>query len=89
MTEDRQVTVRRAPKFLPFLLSGGAFGLVLAVLLFFATGQNGSPQWPAVLGGLFLFCSAIGSLSGLYMATIFDQVNLAKAKRTRATKLEE
>jgi hypothetical protein len=89
MTEEREVTVRRAPKFLPFLLTGGAFGLILALLTFFATSQASNQDWPSVLGALLLFFCAIGSLSGLYLATIFDRVNLAKAKRVRATKLEE
>jgi Na+/melibiose symporter-like transporter len=74
MTNKEQVEIRRAPKFLPFLLSGGAVGLLLAVLLFFITGQFTKQDWASVLGVLIAF--------------MCDRLSKAKAKKTTATKLE-
>ena len=83
------VEIRRAPKFLPFLLTGGGVGLVLALLVFFGTGQFNKAESGSILGFLVLFMCAIGSFGGLYLVIVFDKMSKAKAKRTTATKLEE
>lgn len=89
MSEKEQVEIRRAPKFLPFILTGGGVGLILGLALFFATGQFKSADWASLLGVLVLFMSALGSFGGLYLVVVFDRVSKAKSKRTSATKLEE
>lgn len=86
MANKEEVEIRRAPKFLPFLLTGGALGLVLALVLFFVAPQ--SKDWAQLLGTLVVFMSALGAFGGLYLAVIFDRISRAKAKRTSATKLE-
>ena len=88
MTEPIKETVeiRRAPKFFPFLMTGGIFGLVLAILLFLSTGQSGSKDWASLLGVMVLFLTALGAFGGLYLAVVFDRVNRSKSKRTTATK---
>jgi hypothetical protein len=88
MANKEEVEIRRAPKYFPFLMSGGALGLFLALLVFFATGQFASKDWPNILGVLLVFLCAIGAFGGLYLAVVFDRVSKAKAKRTSATKLE-
>ncbi|MEN9715930.1 MAG: hypothetical protein RJA35_1397 [Actinomycetota bacterium] len=89
MAKKEDVQIRRAPKFQPFLLTGGAFGLVLAFVLFFATGQNASKDWASTLGVMIVFMSAVGAFGGLYLAVVFDRVSKSKSKVTTATKLEE
>jgi hypothetical protein len=93
MAEDPKnqelVEIRRAPKYLPFLLTGGGVGLVLALLVFFGTGQFAKADWANILGVLVLFLCAIGTFGGLYLVTVFDKLSKAKAKRTSATKLEQ
>ena len=86
MANKEEVEIRRAPKFLPFLLTGGALGLVLALVLFFVAPH--SEDWAQLLGTLVVFMSALGAFGGLYLAVIFDRISRAKAKRTSATKLE-
>ena len=86
---SESVEIRRAPKFLPFLLTGGGVGLVLALILFFLTGQYGQSDWASVLGVMVLFMCAIGTFGGLYLVIVFDRYSKAKAKVTTATKLEE
>ncbi|MFM7030383.1 MAG: hypothetical protein ACKOWK_04875 [Micrococcales bacterium] len=88
MTDKEVVVVRRSAKMLPFILTGGAFGTILALALFFLTGQASAKDWPSVLGFLLVFLSAIGSFGGLYLAVMFDRWNSAKAKLTEATKLK-
>jgi len=89
MAETKEFQLRRAPKYLPFLLTGGAFGLILALIAFFGTGQAATADWATTLGLCLLFFTGIGSLSGAWLATLFDRVNSAKSKRVQATKLEE
>lgn len=86
MASKEEVEIRRAPKFLPFLLTGGALGLVLALVLFLVTPH--SKDGAQLLGTLVVFMSALGAFGGLYLAVIFDRISRAKAKRTSATKLE-
>ena len=74
---------------LPFLLSGAAFGFLLAMITYFGTGQYATSDWAAMLGLCLLFFIAMGALSGLWLATLFDRVNSAKIKQVEATKLEE
>jgi hypothetical protein len=89
MAQSEKVEIRRAPKFLPFLLTGGAVGLFLALILFFGTGQFAKQDWASMLGVLVAFMCGIGAFGGLYLAVIFDRISKAKAKQTTATKLEE
>ncbi|MEY4743459.1 MAG: hypothetical protein RIR34_798 [Actinomycetota bacterium] len=86
--ETETVEVRRAPKYFPFLLSGGAVGLVLGLIAFFATGQENSPEGTSVLGLMVLFPSAILAFAGVVVAWVVDRKSVASAKRVTATKLE-
>jgi hypothetical protein len=86
--ETETVEVRRAPKYFPFLLSGGAVGLFLGLITFFATGQQNSPEGQSVLGLMILFPSAILAFAGVVVAWVVDRKSVADAKRVTATKLE-
>jgi len=70
-------------------MTGGGFGLFLAIILFFVSGQSVGKDWLSVLGVLLVFMSALGAFGGLYLAVVLDRVSRGKAKRTTATKLEE
>lgn len=84
----QEVEVRRAPKYLPFLLTGGAAGLVLGLLGYFLTGQQNTTDASSMLGISVLFPSGILAFAGIIAAWILDRKSVAAAKHTTATKLE-
>lgn len=86
--ETETVEVRRAPKYFPFLISGGAVGLILGLIAYFATGQQNSPEGSTILGLVVLFPSGILAFAGVFVAWLMDRKSVAAAKRVTATKLE-
>ena len=86
--ETETVEVRRAPKYFPFLLSGGAIGLVLGLIAYFVTGQQNSADGLTILGLVVLFPSAVLAFAGVVVAWVVDRKSVAGAKRVTATKLE-
>lgn len=89
---DTTLKIRRAPKFLPFLITGAVLGLITGVILNFSfsgefadgttTAQNG------ILGYLVAWGSVIGAAVGVTLAVILDFVFTRSSKEVQATKLE-
>lgn len=83
-TEKREIVeIRRTPKFLPFLLTGGILGLFVGLILWLSSGSNSQ-----LFGYLIAYGAGIGAALGLTAATIFESVTRARTKRVEATKLE-
>jgi Na+/melibiose symporter-like transporter len=80
------VEVRRAPKYRPFLITGAAVGLVLALVLFLATGQSQTTDALSVLGILILAVTLVGAFTGVISAYLVDRRSLSNAKTTQATR---
>jgi len=80
------VEVRRAPKYRPFLITGAAVGLVLALVLFLATGQSQTTDALSVLGILILALTLVGAFTGVISAYLVDRRSLAGARTTQATR---
>lgn len=79
--ERRQVTVRRAPKYVPFLILGALVGVGVAAFL--AYGLPGDESWdPSTVFGFFLtLCAAGGAVLGAVVALILDRLSVRRAKR--------
>ena len=80
------VELRRAPKYLPFLITGAAVGLVLAFFLFLATGQLQTTDALSVLGILVLVLTLVGAFAGVISAYLVDRRSLTSARTTEATR---
>ena len=80
--------VRRAPKFLPFILSGIILGIVVAFVLnsFIAPDSRTETN---ILGYLVLYCAGGGLAVGVLSALVLDAISVARAKAVSATKLEK
>ncbi len=91
MTENNQslaeeVEIRRAPKIVPFMLTGVVAGMVIAlvVFLFIPQTQRSSEN---ILGLLLLsFGSLFGGL-GVAFSIAFDLITARSAKRAMAEKV--
>ncbi|MCB5275641.1 hypothetical protein BJG92_03192 [Arthrobacter sp. SO5] len=79
--ERRQVTVRRAPKYVPFLILGALAGV--AVAAFLAYGLPGDESWDrsTVFGFFLTLCAAGGAVLGAIVALILDRLSVRRAER--------
>ena len=85
--KTEQVTIRRSPKYFPFMITGGILGLIVA----FALNASIAPEArsaASILGYLVAFSVAIGAGLGITAAVIFDRIGIARSKTLEATKLE-
>lgn len=89
MAKDKSeiVKIRRAPKYLPFILTGSLLGLLIAVIVG-ATLPGDSGSKSQVQGILIAYFTGAGLGLGILAALVFDRIFGARAKSVEATKLE-
>jgi hypothetical protein len=87
--ETKDLNLRRAPKYLPFILFGGLVGAIVGLILFFATGQSATKDWSSFLGLVVVIATAVSAGVGLVIATILDSRSVAKSRQVQAAKLDE
>ena len=88
LASDVTLKVRRAPKFLPFIIAGVLLGIIVAFILN-ATIAPENRTAANILGYLVLYCAAAGLGLGMLSAIVLDAVSAARAKQVSATKLEK
>ncbi len=84
---SEKVTIRRSPKFLPFLITGGVIGVIVAAALGLSIPEEQRTAEP-VITYLIAYGAGIGVVAGIVAAVIIDWIGTAKAKTVEATKLE-
>jgi hypothetical protein len=80
MENPEEVEIRRAPKVLPWGLTGAAFGMLVALLLSVVAPESESSSYN-VLGLLLVSLGSLGLGAGIAMAILVDLVTASKAKR--------
>lgn len=78
--ERREVTVRRAPKYVPFLILGGLLGVGVAALLAYGAPGDESYDAGAVFGFLLVLCAGGGAALGAVVALLLDRLSIRKAE---------
>ena len=87
MSKDKTETVkiRKASRFIPFMLTGVALGALVAILLSLTiTGSDGKTA--GFITQLLVYCLGLGACLGLLVAVVLDQVNTRRAKSVEASK---
>ena len=87
MSKDKTETVkiRRAPKFIPFMLTGVLLGGVVAVVLSLSiTTQDGKTA--GFLTQLLVYCLGLGAGLGVLVAIVFDALTARRAKDVQVSK---
>ncbi|HSO17278.1 MAG TPA: hypothetical protein VLS95_15145 [Arthrobacter sp.] len=79
--ERREITVRRAPKYVPFLVLGGLLGFGVAAFLAYGLPGDESYDASAVFGFFMIMCGAGGVILGGTVALILDRLSVRRAKR--------
>ena len=87
MENPEEVEIRRAPKVLPWGLTGAAFGMLVALLLSVVAPESDSSSYN-VLGLLLVSLGSLGLGAGIALAILVDLVTASKAKRASAIRAE-
>ena len=88
MSNDKTETakIRRAPKFIPFMLTGVLLGGVVAIVLSLSiTTQDGKTG--GFLTQLLVYCLGLGAGLGVVAAVVFDAVTARRAKDVQVSKI--
>jgi hypothetical protein len=88
MSKDKTETVaiRRAPKFIPFMLTGIAIGAVIAIILSLTiSGSDGKTA--GFITQLLVYCLGLGAGLGIAVAAIVDGLTTKNAKTAQANKV--
>ena len=77
----RKITVRRAPKYVPFLVLGGLLGFGVAAFLAYGLPGDEAFDAGAVFGFFLILCGAGGVILGGVAALVLDRLSVRKAQR--------
>lgn len=78
--ERREITVRRAPKYVPFLILGGIVGMAAAAVIAYALPGDASYDRGAVFGFFMVLCGAGGVILGAIAALVLDRLSVKRAQ---------
>ncbi|YCH14969.1 hypothetical protein M1E01_02430 [Arthrobacter sp. D1-17] len=81
MTERREITVRRAPKYVPFLILGGLVGIAVAAVIAYGRPGNETYDPGTVFGFFMVLCAAGGVIIGAITALILDRLSVSRAQQ--------
>lgn len=85
--KTEQVKIRRSPKYLPFLITGGVIGALVGTVLGLSIPAEQKTAEP-IITYLIAFLGGLGVVAGIVAALVVDRIGVAKAKTIEATKLE-
>lgn len=78
--ERRGITVRRAPKYVPFLILGGLVGIAVAAIIAYALPASASYDPGTVFGFFMVLCGAGGVILGAIAALALDRLSVKRAE---------
>lgn len=87
MSKDKTETakIRRAPKFIPFTLTGVLVGGVVAIILSLSvTTQDGKTA--GFLSQLLVYCLGLGAGLGVLAAVVIDALTARRSKDVQVSK---
>ncbi|TLM70933.1 hypothetical protein [Pseudarthrobacter sp. NamB4] len=79
--ERREITVRRAPKYVPFLILGALLGVGAAAVAAFSVPPNPSFDAGAVFGFFMVAFAAAGAILGAVVALVLDRRSIKRQER--------
>lgn len=87
MENPDEVEIRRAPKVLPWALTGAVFGMLVALVLSLVVPESEGSDYN-VLGLLVVSLGSLGLGAGVAFAIAVDLFTSSKAKRASAVRAE-
>jgi hypothetical protein len=86
--KTQDVKIRRSPKYLPFLITGGVIGAIIGTVLGLSIPADQRTAEPLITY-LIAFIGGLGVVAGIVAAIVVDRIGVARAKTVEATKLEQ
>ena len=80
-----KVQIRKAPKFLPFLILFAVVGIIVALILNSFISEADRTAQP-ILGYLIAWLAGIGAAFGLMFALVLDFISRKRSKTLEATR---
>lgn len=87
--ERREVTVRRAPKYVPFLILGGLVGVVAAAVVAYALPGDATFDPGEVFGFFLVMFAAAGAILGAALALVLDRRSVKRQERATVEALPD
>ncbi|MBT2532702.1 hypothetical protein J7E83_11320 [Arthrobacter sp. ISL-48] len=78
--ERREVTVRRAPRYVPFLVLGGLVGVATAAVVAYGLPGDASFDRGSVFGFFLVMFGAAGAILGAVVALVLDRLSVKRSK---------
>ncbi|WP_433874806.1 hypothetical protein [Sinomonas atrocyanea] len=89
MPTQRQISVRRAPKYVPFLLAGGIVGVVAAAFVSFTVPAPADYTQESVFGYFMVLFAAGGVLVGAIVALVLDRLSMRRTERAVVEEVDD
>lgn len=89
MPTQRQVAVRRAPKYVPFLVAGGLVGAVIAAVTSYSVPAPKDYTQGSVFGYFLILFAAAGVLVGGVVALVLDRILLRRTEHAIVEEVED
>ncbi|MHA7179053.1 hypothetical protein ACX80J_02945 [Arthrobacter sp. MDB2-24] len=80
----REVTVRRAPKFVPFMMLGAILGFLAALVLAYTGPADPTLTRESILGFFTVAFAIPGLILAALLVLVFDRRSVKRAERARA-----
>lgn len=81
VVSSEEVSIRRAPKYMQFSITGFVFGIFVALVAGLSS--------PEIVGLLVVFGGIAGGGIGILLALLFDVILRRRGKKLQATKIVE
>ncbi|WP_241521836.1 hypothetical protein [Arthrobacter pityocampae] len=85
----REVTVRRAPKFVPFMAVGAILGFLAALVLAYTGPDDPTLTRESVLGFFTVAFALPGMLLAALLVLVIDRRSVRRAERARAERTDD
>ena len=79
--ERREITVRRAPRFVPFLALGAVLGFIAALVVAYTGPEDPNYTREATLGFFTIMFAIAGVGLGALLALLLDWISVRKTRR--------
>ncbi|WP_255405316.1 hypothetical protein [Sinomonas sp. R1AF57] len=89
MPTQRQISVRRAPKYVPFLVAGGIVGVVAAAFVSFTVPAPADYTQESVFGYFMVLFAAGGVLVGAIVALVLDRLSVRRTQRAVVEEVDD
>ncbi|WP_240615261.1 hypothetical protein [Arthrobacter ruber] len=81
---SREVTIRRAPKFVPFMLLGALAGFLVALVVAYTGPEDPTLTRESILGFFTVAFALPGLLLAALLVLVIDRRSIRRAERARA-----